>query len=187
MNSRLGPVRRINKNGWFIENFGFCGSRGTAVNILILYFFLNSKYYFHLLRIRTNFQTKRQKSVCLVFGVCVTTILELDYCAGGFCVNTQLETCLSSFPVSQNRDLKYQTGSLPFEIINRHWSWEILDGVEKLYRKIQRCTYLCPNALISQLIAIYQFDEELQLKKKQVKTLRRFEARPLPLGAWSNP
>ena len=39
-----------------------------------------------------------------------------------------------------------------------------------------------PNALISQLIAIYQFDEEVQLKKKQVKTLMRFEARPLAPG-----
>ena len=165
----------------------FAGQGALPLIFWFCIFFLIQSTIFTCFAYQQIFRQKDEKVYVWSSGVCVTTILELNYCAGCFCVNTQLETCLSSFPVSQNRDLKYQTGSLPFEIVNRHWSWEILDGVEKVYRKIQRYTYLCPNALISQLIAIYQFDEELQLKKKQVKTLMRFEARPLPPGEWSNP
>ena len=67
-----------------------------------------------------------------------------------------------SVTVPQNRDLKDQTGSLPFEMVTQtlkltdlRWHWIILWQDSKVH-------LLMPDASISPTYSIYQFDKELQ-------------------------
>ena len=57
----------------------------------VFFFFLIQSTIFTHFAYQHIFRQKDKKVYVWSLGVCVTMILELNYCAGCFCVNTQLE------------------------------------------------------------------------------------------------
>ena len=134
----------------------FAGQEALPLIFWFCIFFLNSKYYFHLLRIPTNFQTKRRKSVCLVFGgLCNYDFRTQLLCWVLLCQHLT-GNLLELFPgLSKSR---LEISDWQFAIWNRkqtlklrdlRWRWKSVPKDSKVHLLIPQCTYFTTYCHIS--------------------------------------